>query len=88
MTGTFAVPAPPCADGTWDIYADFIGGLQFWGFALVSGSGDSAVRMWDSEFAFIPGDPRKIRSNFFLSEDRPGSSHIDWTHGPRDMLAI
>lgn len=30
------------------MYEDFVGSLQFWGFALVSGSGDSAVRMWDS----------------------------------------
>lgn len=49
MTGTFSVPAPPSSDGSWDMYEDFVGGLQFWGFALVSGSGDSAVRMWDSE---------------------------------------
>ena len=46
--GTFAVPTPPYADGTWDLYQDFIGSVQFWGYALVSGSGDGAVRMWDS----------------------------------------
>lgn len=45
--GTFAVPAPPFADGTWDMYQDFVGSVQFWGYALVSGSGDGAVRMWD-----------------------------------------
>ncbi|KZV77449.1 WD40 repeat-like protein [Peniophora sp. CONT] len=45
--GTFAVPTPPYADGTWDLYQDFIGSVQFWGYALVSGSGDGAVRMWD-----------------------------------------
>lgn len=27
----------------------FVGGLQFWGYALVSGSADGAVRMWDSK---------------------------------------
>ncbi|KAH8834802.1 WD40-repeat-containing domain protein [Flagelloscypha sp. PMI_526] len=26
---------------------DFVGGLQFWGYGLVSGSADGAVRMWD-----------------------------------------
>lgn len=26
---------------------DFVGGVQFWGYGLVSGSGDGAVRMWD-----------------------------------------
>ena len=47
--GSFAVPTPPFADGTWDMYQDFVGAVQFWGYALVSGSGDGAVRMWDSE---------------------------------------
>ncbi|KAI0823146.1 WD40 repeat-like protein [Trametes gibbosa] len=45
--GTFAVPTPPYADGTWDMYQDFVGSVQFWGYGLVSGSGDGAVRMWD-----------------------------------------
>ncbi|KAI0735570.1 WD40-repeat-containing domain protein [Earliella scabrosa] len=45
--GTFAVPTPPYADGTWELYQDFVGAVQFWGYALVSGSGDGAVRMWD-----------------------------------------
>ena len=48
--GHFAVPTPPYQDGSWDLYQDFVGGVQFWGYALVSGSGDGAVRMWDSEF--------------------------------------
>ena len=46
--GHFSVPMPPCADGSWDMYEDFVGGVQFWGYGLVSGSGDGAVRMWDS----------------------------------------
>ncbi|KAG8220163.1 WD40-repeat-containing domain protein [Butyriboletus roseoflavus] len=46
-TGTFAVPTPPYADGSWDMYQDFVGSVQFWGYGLVSGSGDGAVRMWD-----------------------------------------
>ncbi|KAI0033712.1 WD40-repeat-containing domain protein [Vararia minispora EC-137] len=45
--GTFAVPTPPYADGSWELYQDYIGSCQFWGYALVSGSGDGAVRMWD-----------------------------------------
>ncbi|KAF8640736.1 hypothetical protein AX17_000387 [Amanita inopinata Kibby_2008] len=45
--GHFAVPMPPYADGSWDMYEDFVGGLQFWGYGLISGSGDGAVRMWD-----------------------------------------
>lgn len=49
-TGTFAVPTPPYADGSWDMYQDFVGSVQFWGYGLVSGSGDGAVRMWDSEY--------------------------------------
>jgi division protein 1 len=39
----------PYADGTHDTYEDFVGGVQFWGYGLVSGSGDGAVRMWDSK---------------------------------------
>ncbi|PPQ67375.1 hypothetical protein CVT25_005954 [Psilocybe cyanescens] len=45
--GSFSVQTPPYADGTRDIYEDFVGGVQFWGYGLVSGSGDGAVRMWD-----------------------------------------
>ncbi|KAK7694214.1 hypothetical protein QCA50_001394 [Cerrena zonata] len=45
--GTFAVPTPPYADGSWEMYQDFVGAVQFWGYALMSGSGDGAVRMWD-----------------------------------------
>jgi division protein 1 len=45
--GSFAVPTPPAADGSWEMYQDFVGGVQFWGYALVSGSGDGGVRMWD-----------------------------------------
>ena len=48
-SGQFAIPTPPYADGSWEMYQDFVGGVQFWGQALASGSGDGAVRMWDSE---------------------------------------
>lgn len=60
---TFAVPTPPYADGTWDLYQDFIGSVQFWGYALVSGSGDGAVRMWDSTFALRSTFVNRIEAN-------------------------
>lgn len=41
------------ADGSWEMYDDFVGGVQFWGYALASGTGDGCVRMWDSEFRFV-----------------------------------
>lgn len=50
MTGTFSVTTPPYADGTRELYQDFVGAVQFWGYALVSGSGDGVVRMWDSKW--------------------------------------
>ncbi|KAG8907590.1 Mitochondrial fission protein [Tulasnella sp. 403] len=46
-SSTFSVPAPPYADGSWEMWQDFVGALQFWGYALVSGSGEGVVRMWD-----------------------------------------
>jgi len=49
-TGTSSVLTPLAADGGWDAYTDFVGGVQFWGYGLVSGSGDGAVRTWDSEY--------------------------------------
>ncbi|GAA5969082.1 hypothetical protein JCM21900_000688, partial [Sporobolomyces salmonicolor] len=35
------------ADGSWEPYEDFVGGVQFWGYALASGTADGCVRMWD-----------------------------------------
>ncbi|GAA6063094.1 hypothetical protein JCM10212_003292 [Sporobolomyces blumeae] len=35
------------ADGSWEPFEDFVGGVQFWGYALASGTRDGCVRMWD-----------------------------------------
>ncbi|THH06660.1 hypothetical protein EW145_g3937 [Phellinidium pouzarii] len=48
----WAIAHPPSAPASASVYipgtsADFVGGVQFWGYGLVSGSGDGAVRMWD-----------------------------------------
>ena len=73
--GMFAVPTPPYADGTWEMYEDFVGGVQFWGYGLVSGSGDGVVRMWDSEYSlsgsfFTGGDPSPVKCALVRPIDR------------------
>ena len=62
--GGFSVQTPPYADGTREMYEDFVGGVQFWGYGLVSGSGDGAVRMWDS----------KLMMDYFLHMSNPSLS--------------
>lgn len=52
-----------------DAYEDYVGGLQFWGYGLVSGSADGVVRMWDSKNLF----QLRISSNAYLV--RTGQSH-------------
>lgn len=46
--GAAAPATTTYADGSWEMYEDFVGGVQFWGYALASGTGDGCVRMWDS----------------------------------------
>jgi division protein 1 len=52
-TSFSAMATPAFSDGSWDMYDDFVGGVQSWGYALVSGSGDGAVRMWDSKLKLM-----------------------------------
>jgi division protein 1 len=86
--GTFAVPTPPNADGSWDMYQDFVGGVQFWGYALVSGSGDGAVRMWDSEcHPFSRAEPR-IDCFVSSSADGTGASYTFWSHWACNMPSV
>ena len=70
--GHFSVPMPPYADGSWDMYEDFVGGVQFWGYGLVSGSGDGAVRMWDSKQFLDPSFSQTLPSNCTV---RTGQAH-------------
>ena len=60
------------ADGSWEMYEDFVGGVQFWGYALASGTGDGCVRMWDSQSLPFP---HSVRASLFLplSANWPGS---------------
>ena len=47
--GAMAAPTTATyADGSWELYDDFVGGVMFWGYALASGTRDGCVRMWDS----------------------------------------
>lgn len=50
FTGPFSYPMPPYEDGSWEMYTDFVGGVQFWNYALASGSGDGGVRLWDCTY--------------------------------------
>ncbi len=52
------------------MYEDFVGGVQFWGYGLVSGSGDGAVRMWDSTSSI---------SVSFLINDFVNTQSANWT---------
>ncbi|GAA5840079.1 hypothetical protein JCM11251_000597 [Rhodosporidiobolus azoricus] len=46
--GAMAAPATTnYADGSWEVYDDFVGSVMFWGYALASGTKDGCVRMWD-----------------------------------------
>lgn len=47
------LPMPMPELGLGEMYDDFVGGVQFWGYALASGTGDGCVRMWDSESFFF-----------------------------------
>lgn len=80
VSGQFAIPTPPFSDGSWEMYQDFVGGVQFWGYALASGSGDGGVRMWDSESLSVE---RADRSAYWS-----GSSNLGRSHGSGDMPSI
>lgn len=46
------------ATGNEGAFGEFVGALQFWNFALASGTIDGAIRMWDCEcffFFFLKG---------------------------------
>ncbi|BGP34129.1 Mitochondrial fission protein [Rhodotorula toruloides] len=46
--GAMAAPTTATyADGSWELYDDFVGGVMFWGYALASGTRDGCVRLWD-----------------------------------------
>lgn len=46
-------PVTSYSDASWDLYEDYVGSLQFWGYALASGTADGCVRMWDSAYHSI-----------------------------------
>ena len=67
LNGNFSAATPAYADGSWEMYTDFVGAVQFWGYALASASGDGAVRMWDSEFSYMPPSSPPLPSLSLLS---------------------
>ena len=73
----------------YENYEDFVGAVQFWGYALVSGSADGAVRMWDSAC-----DLRCRFMTKLLIDAAPcsayGSTAQDtaWTHSSYNKLAV
>lgn len=81
--GNFAVPTPPYADGSWEMYQDFIGAVQFWGYGLVSGSGDGAVRMWDSKSFVVCWPSVNCHSAHGTSPSNTG-----WAHWTSDLPPI
>lgn len=97
-SGAFAVPTPPYSDGSWDMYQDFVGGVQFWGYALASASGDGGVRMWDSAFPSLfflscvvdlyLGLCLFFTFSFSLSENRSGPSNPFRTHRSGDVSSV
>lgn len=44
----------------------YVGGLQFWQYALCSGTIDGAIRMWDRKSCFSI-DSRSLCSSFFVT---------------------
>lgn len=85
--GNFAVPTPPYADGSWEMYQDFVGGVQFWGYGLVSGSGDGAVRMWDSKSLWSPSAAPNVET-CIPSADRAGSPNINGPYWSCNVSAV
>lgn len=87
---SYAVPADTIdllaiANGYED-YESFVGGLQFWGYALISGSADGGVRMWDSTLFEASIDPAPDIES--CSEDRTGSSDSRRTHSAYNVSPI
>ena len=85
--GTFAVPTPPFADGTWDMYQDFVGAVQFWGYALISGSADGGVRMWDSKLIrfYLSWN---YDSMVLYSANRSSTPDVIGSHGSHNLPPI
>jgi division protein 1 len=82
LNGNFSAATPAYADGSWEMYTDFVGAVQFWGYALASASGDGAVRMWDSEFSPIAPSSPLLSFSSLLSLFFARARKADGTHTP------
>lgn len=89
--GSGSFPSSPTtttyADGSWEMYEDFVGGVQFWGYALASGTGDGCVRMWDSAFVYLEAIGEGA-DGFPCSADWTGASHARGAYGSCHVCSV
>jgi hypothetical protein len=77
---------------------NYVGSLQFWQYALCSGTIDGAIRMWDRKCVLylqgyfvleLPGCiPDTSHCCLYNSSIGSGTSYTCWTHWTIDFIAV